>query len=170
MTKSLIVYYSRSGMNYVSGSIVNLPVGNTEVVALKISNLVNGEILKIEPVNDYPFEYDECTDQAKKELKKNERPPILNVLKDISSYDTVYLGYPNWWGTMPMVVCTFLENYDLSKATIIPFCTHEGSGMGVSVRDIKKISNAKAVHSGLSIKGSAVQSSDAIIKEFIDKL
>jgi flavodoxin len=108
MTKTLIVFFSRKGNNYVLGNIVNLPIGNTKVAASKIQSLLNCDIFEIETVNEYPLDYTECTTQAKVELKENSRPKIKGQLPDVSGYDTIILGYPNWWGTFPMAVWTFL--------------------------------------------------------------
>jgi len=156
-TKGLIAYYSRAGSNYVNGDIVNLPVGNTEVAAHMIQQLTGGDIFRIDPVKPYPEGYEETTEAAKKELRGNTRPEISGQVENMVDYDVIYLGYPNWWGTMPMVVFTFLESYDFSGKTIIPFCTHEGSGMGRSERDIGKLCVEAKVLKGLSIRGGNVQ-------------
>lgn len=136
--KSLIAYYSRKGQNYLDGSIVNLPIGNTEVAAKKIQELTGGDLFHIDTVAVYPHDYTETTEVAMTEKKTNARPDLTDVVDDMDAYDVIYLGYPNWWGTFPMAVFTFLESYDFSGKTIIPFCTHEGSGLGNSERDIKK--------------------------------
>ena len=94
------------------------------------------EIITIKP---YPEDYYEATRVAKDELKKNARPELIQAIKNMDDYDIIYLGYPNWWGTFPMAVSTFLESYDFSGITIIPFCTHEGSGIGRSEQDIRKL-------------------------------
>jgi flavodoxin len=136
--KSLSVYYSRRGNNYVSGSIVNLPVGNTEVIVRKIQALTRSDLFQIQTVQPYPEDYTETTRVSKDELRQNARPELTETVAAMASYDVIYLGYPNWWGTMPMAVFTFLESYDFSGKTIVPYCTHEGSGMGSSEQDIKK--------------------------------
>ena len=127
MSKSLIAYYSRKGNNYVAGRIVNLPVGNTAVIAQYIQALTGGSSFEIKTVKQYPEDYNATTALSKVELKNNERPKLSVSIKDIESFDILYLGYPNWWGTMPMPVWTFLEQYDFSGKTILPLCTHEGS-------------------------------------------
>ena len=151
--KCLIAYFSRPGNNYVGGSIVKLPVGNTEVVAKMIREMTGGDLFHIEPVNAYPADYTETTEVAKKELQTKARPDLARHLKTPTPYDTVFLGYPNWWGTMPMPVYTFLEEFDLSGKTIAPFCTHEGSGLGHSVADIKKACPKSIVVEGLAVRG-----------------
>lgn len=159
-SKSLSVYFSRKGNNYVGGSIVNLPIGNTEVIARKIQALTGSDLFQIQTVNAYPEDYTEATRVAQDELSGNARPELAGKVGDMDSYDVIYIGYPNWWGTMPMAVFTFLDAYDFSGKTIVPFCTHEGSGMGSSERDIRKLCPKAKVLSGLAIKGGSVDSAD----------
>jgi len=154
--KCLIAYFSRPGNNYVNGSIVNLPVGNTEVVATMIQEMTGGDLFHIESVTAYPEGYTETTELAQQELRANARPELTNHLKTLASYDLIFLGYPNWWGTMPMPAFTFLEEYNLAGKTIAPFCTHEGSGMGRSVADIKKTCPQSTVLNGRAIRGGEV--------------
>ncbi|MFR7589936.1 MAG: flavodoxin [Longibaculum sp.] len=165
--KTLIVYFSHNHENYVNGQIQNLNVGNTKVVALKMQKMLGADIFEIKPLHDYPYQYHECTELAKKELHENARPKIKNIVSHIEQYDYIYLGYPSWWGTMPMCVWTFLENYNFSCKHIYPFCTHEGSGMGRSEKDIQKICPDSYVHTGLAIVGSQVLDSDNKIEEWL---
>ena len=156
-SKCLIAYFSRPGNNYVNGSIVNLPVGNTEIVAKMIQEMTKGDLFHIEAVHAYPVDYTETTDMAKKELQTKARPKITGRVENINAYDVILLGYPNWWGTMPMPVYTFLEEYNFPKKTIAPFCTHEGSGLGHSVADIRKMCPQSTVLNGLAIRGGEVK-------------
>lgn len=165
--KYLIAYYSRKGNNYVGGSIINLPVGNTEVIAKKIQALVEGDLFHIDTVKAYPVDYIETTNVAKAELRNNARPEIKGFVDNMDDYDTIYLGYPNWWGTFPMAVFSFLESYDFSGKTIIPFCTHEGSGLGHSDNDIKKSCPDATVLAGIAIRGVNVNDTDAIVRDWI---
>jgi flavodoxin len=167
--KSLIVYYSRKGQNYMDGRIINLPIGNTEVIAKKIKEFIGGDLFEINTVKPYPIDYTETTNVAREELHKNARPELSDTVKNMDDYDVIYLGYPNWWGTFPMAVFTFLESYDFSGKTIIPFCTHEGSGMAGSERDIKKLCPNVQVEKGISIRGSSVNSADSLIKSWLSK-
>lgn len=167
--KSLSVYYSRKGSNYVSGSIVNLPAGNTEVIARKIQGLTGSDLFQIETVKPYPADYTDTTEVSKVELKQNARPELTATVADMASYEVMYLGYPNWWGTMPMAVFTFLESYDFSGKTIVPYCTHEGSGLGRSEHDIKKLCPTSRVLSGLAIKGSTVARADDEVESWLKK-
>ena len=166
-SKTLLAYYSRKGQNYVGGSIVNLSVGNTEVVAKKIQAMIGGDLFEIDTVETYPKDYTETTKVAMDEKKGNARPKLTETVDNMDSYDVIYLGYPNWWGTFPMAVFTFLESYDFSGKTIIPFCTHEGSGLGNSERDIKKLCTNANVESGLAIRGGSVKNSDNMLKSWI---
>lgn len=166
-SKTLVVYFSRRGNNYVNGEIKDLKLGNTEVVANKIKDLTNADIFRIEPVTAYPSDYHECTRVAKEEQNKNARPKFKGIAPKISSYDVIYLGYPNWWGTMPMIMSTFLESQDFSGKIIIPFCTHEGSGLGSSESDIKKLAPKAILKKGLAIKGSNVNNATIVIEKLV---
>ena len=154
MSKILTVYYSRKGENYVNGSIKHLEKGNTERVAEFIQKAVGGDIFEVETVREYSDSYMTCIEEAKDELRSKARPEIKAYPENFESYDTIFVGYPNWWGTIPMCMFTLLEKYDLTGKTIIPFCTNEGSGMGASERDLKNICKGATVKSGLSIHGA----------------
>ena len=167
--KILIAYYSRKGQNYVNENIVDLPIGNTEVIAKKIQDINGGDLFEIATVNPYPIDYTETTEVAMTELRGNTRPELTETIKNIDDYDIVYLGYPNWWNTFPMAVFTFLESYDFSGKTIIPFCTHEGSGLGNSERDIRKICPNAIVHHGIAIRGGTVADADNMVSKWFMK-
>jgi flavodoxin len=169
-TKGLIAYFSRAGNNYVAGDIVNLPVGNTEVAANMIRKLTGSDIFQIDTVKAYPEDYHETTDVAKQELRQNARPELSGRVDNMADYSLIYLGYPNWWGTMPMAVFTFLEEYDFAGKTIIPFCTHEGSGMGHSESDIRKVCPDASVLKGLPIRGGGVQRAENDIADWLREL
>lgn len=154
----------------MGGKIVNLPIGNTEVVARKIQELTGSDLFKINTVKSYPDDYTETTNVAKEELRKNTRPELTETVDNMDSYDVIYIGYPNWWGSMPMAVYTFLESYDLSGKTIIPFCTHEGSGIGNSERDIKKLCPNVTVLTGIAIIGGNIGRADKDIADWLKKL
>lgn len=167
MSKTLIAYYSRADENYVSGALKTIPVGNTEVVAEYIKELTGADMFRIEQTKPYSKDYNSCVEEAKADQKRNARPELKNYLDSVGDYDVIYLGYPNYWGTMPMAVFTFLEHYDFGGKTIKPFCTHEGSGMGNSVSDIKKLCPAAKVESGLSIYGSRVKNSKTEVERWV---
>ena len=167
MSKKLVVYFSHKGENYSKGKIVNLEKGNTEIVAEMISNILNADIFEIVAEKEYPFNYNECIEIAKKELRENSKIKLKQDI-DIKEYDTIFVGYPNWWGTMPMPVWTFLEGKDFNNKRILPFCTHEGSGLGKSESDIKKLTSGTEVLKGLAINGSEVNNAEKQIKKCLE--
>ena len=154
MSKNLIVYYSRKGQNYWNGSIRKLAKGNTEIIAEMIQQAVGGDLFEVDTVKAYPEDYYACIEEAKQELIAQARPELKGYAENLEDYDTIFLGYPNWWGTMPMAMCTFLEHYDFAGKTVVPFCTNEGSGMGSSEKDVRKLCPGAAVLSGLAIHGA----------------
>ena len=168
--KSLIAYFSRKGNNYVGGSIVELSIGNTEVIAKKLQKLTGSDLFQIKTMKTYPDDYTEATNIAQAEKRENARPELTAKVEDMDSYDVIILGYPNWWGTIPMAVLTFLEAYDFSGKTIVPYCTHEGSGMGSSEQDIKKACPHATVLSGLAIRGGSVHNADKDVTTWLRKL
>lgn len=169
MAKTLIAYYSRKGQNYVNGNIVNLARGNTEIVAEMIQKATGGDLFEIDTIKAYPEDYTECTEAAKQELQGKARPELKKYLDSLDGYDTVFLGYPCWWGTMPMGVYTFLDRYDWKGKKIFPFCTHEGSGMGGSVREIEKTCPGATVAKGLPIHGAEAAKSESMVAAWCKK-
>lgn len=166
MSNILIAFYSRADENYAGGILKKLDVGNTEVAAGIIKELTGGDIFKIEQAKPYSKSYNECIDQAQADQKCSARPELKACLESIANYEEIYLGYPNYWGTMPMAVFTFLEHFDFSGKIIKPFCTHEGSGMGCSENDIKKLCPAATFKKGLAIRGSNVSNSRTAIEKW----
>jgi len=154
--KILVAYFSHSG--------------NTRAVAYDICKKVNGESFEIQTVKPYSSDYNTVVDQAKKEQKTDFRPTLKSRLKSIKQYDVIFIGYPNWWGTYPQAVKVFLSQYDFSGKTIIPFCTHEGSGLGSSVADLKKICPKSHLMKGLAIRGSSARNSASQVDEWIKEL
>ena len=169
MAKILIAYYSRKGQNYVNGSIKSLAKGNTEIVAEFIQKAVGGELFEIDTVKNYPVDYTECTNVAKEEIRQKARPELKKYLPSIDEYDTIFLGYPIWWSVPPMAVSTFLEKYNFGGKKIIPFATHEGSGLGGSVNYIKKIVSNANVANGLAIRGAEAKNSEAEVSNWAKK-
>ncbi len=166
----LIAFYSRAGENYFGGAYRRISVGNTEKAARMLAELTGGELYKIEQVQPYSEDYQTCIAEAKADLQKKTRPEVLDLPDDLDAYDEIYLGYPNYWGTMPMAVYTFLENYDFTGKTIHPFCTHEGSGLSHTVQDIQKAAPGAAVTKGIAIHGSAVDSARAALEAWIQEV
>ena len=184
MAKTLIAYFSHTGENYFGGTIKNISKGNTAVVAETIAKILGCEfgedklgssaqaerrdLFEIQTVKVYPVNYKECCDEAQKEGRANARPELKGALPNIAEYDTIVLGYPCWWGTMPQAVFTFLESADFSGKKILPFCTHEGSGMGRSESDIKKLCPDADVAKGLAINGSSCNSAETSVKKWLN--
>lgn len=170
MSENLIVYFSRSGENYVSGQIKNLEEGNSEVAAKMIHSMIDSDLFQIETVHNYSQDYHQCTRQAKQELKNNARPKILDYVHQFSKYKNIFVCYPNWWSTMPMALFSFFECHDTANKNIIPLCTHEGSGMGRSEKDIQQLCPQAHIFKGLAIQGSQVQYSRREIEQWIKSL
>lgn len=165
-TNTLVVYFSHKGQNYSNGEIIDLEKGNTAVAAEMVAGFCGGELFEIRAKTDYPFLYRRCTEIAQQELGADSRPELVKTV-DIGGYNTVILGYPNWWGTMPMSVWTFLEGQSFAGKTILPFCTHEGSGMGNSERDLKKLCPNADIRTGLAIHGSSVLEAKPAIEKWL---
>lgn len=134
---------------------------NTRTIAEMIQSSVGGDLFHVYTKKTYPEDYRETTRIARVELDNNERPELGATIssEDMKKYDVIFIGYPNWWGTLPMAFFTFLEQYDLSGKTIVPFCTHEGSGLGRGPDDLRKLCPNSDVFQGLAIRGSAVSRS-----------
>ena len=163
--KSLVVYFSRADENYSVGTITE---GNTAILAKMIAQKTGADSFEIVPEKAYPKNYRECTDVAKDEQKKNARPSYKGDI-DTASYDTIYLGYPIWWGDLPMVVYTFLEKHDLNGKTIVPFCTHEGSGVSGTDSSLKKMYKGATVKKALAMRGSTAQNKRKEAEKSLDE-
>ncbi len=165
--QSLVVYFSRADENYGVGTVKE---GNTAIIAKIIAEKTNADITEIVPEVAYPKNYRQTTDVAKKEQQQNARPKYkLSKDVDFSKYDTIYIGYPNWWGDMPMVVYSFLEEHDLNGKTIVPFCTHAGSGLSGTVSRIQNIYKNATVTKGLAIAGTTAQNNRSQAESEVDK-
>ena len=167
MAKTLIAFFSRADENYFGGAMRYVKVGNTEIVVNEMKEMIDADIFKIEMKDPYSPVYMTCIDEAKKDLRAKARPELVSMPESIDAYDTVVLAYPNYWGTMPMAVFTFLENFDFSGKTVLPLCTNEGSGMGGSERDIKKTCPGADVKSGLSVTGSEAANAAGRVKKWL---
>ena len=167
MAKTLVAFFSRADENYFGGAMRYVKVGNTEIVANIIKDLIPADTFKIEMKNPYSPVYMTCIEEAKKDLRAKARPELVSVPGSIDEYDTVIRAYPNYWGTMPMAVYTFLESFDFSGKTILPLCTNEGSGMGSSEREIKKTCPGAEVKKGLPITGSAAANSKNSVERWL---
>ena len=161
-SKSLVVYFSRTGEQYNVGVIEK---GNTAIVAEMIAAETGADTFEILPKEDnYPTTYSELTDYAKEEQNNNARPEIKDTVENFAQYDTIYLGYPIWWGDLPMICYTFLESYDFSGKTIVPFCTHEGSSDAGTQNKIQSAVPNATVKEVLAIQGQDAQNNQDDVK------
>lgn len=154
--KILVVYFSYSG--------------NTREVANQIQNVTGGDIFEIQPATAYTTVYDDLTKQAKRELESGYKPALKTKVTNIEQYDVIIVGSPCWWSTVAPPVMTFLSSYDLSGKTVIPFMTHEGSGMGRTESDIKKLCPKSTVLKGLPVRGSAVKQAKGDVVKWLHEL
>ena len=161
MANNLIIYYSRKGENYVSGSMKQLAKGNTDYCAEFIQKAVGGDLFEIETVRDYSPSYMTCIEEAKAELNSNARPELKRYLDSLDGYDNVFVCSPCWWGTYPMAVFTQLEKLDWTGKKVMALMTHEGSGLAGSERDLKKICKGASFGKGLAVAGHSAAGSEA---------
>lgn len=151
--KTLILFFSHAGENYGVG---NIKVGNTKLVAEEIQKNTRGDLFEVVPEKSYAMPYDDLTKLAKQELENGEKPAYKGDI-DLSQYSTIYIGGPVWWGTYPQVMFTFFDKHDLNGKTIIPFTTHEGSGLGSVVSDLKRLYPKANFKKAFSIYGHEVR-------------
>lgn len=170
MSKSLIIYYSRDGENYVNGSIKNLDKGNTEICAEFIQKAVGGDLHKVEMLNPYSTDYYECTEEAKKEKENNDRPKLKSYLKDISEYDTVFVLAPCWWDTYPMAIFTQLEMLDFTGKKVATLITHEGSGLGSCEKDLHKLCKGASFGTGMAVHGADAAKSEIAVSNWAKEI
>jgi len=138
--KTLIIFYSWSG--------------NTKGIATQIHQKIGGDLVELELVRPYSSNYNTCLDEAKRDMERGARPELKTKIADMGQYDIVYLGYPNWWSTIPMPIATLLETYDFSGKIILPFCSHGGGRLGQSVTDIAKLAPKSTIKEALSVHSS----------------
>ena len=150
----LVVYFSHAGENYNVGVIEE---GNTAKMGRIIAEQLGADVFELVPVVPYPEDYDSCLDVATEEQRTDARPEYEGGIENWEQYDTVFIGYPIWWGEIPNIVYTFMEAYDFSGKTVIPFNTHEGSGQAHSQRDIEGLLTSATVLKGLAVRGTKAQ-------------
>ena len=153
--KTLVVFFSRTGENYAAGYIKK---GNTHIIAEMIAEETDGTLFQVEPLKAYPANYTKCTEVAKQEMESKARPAIKGDVA-VEDYDVIYIGYPTWWGDMPMPVYTFIEKHNWQGKTVVPFCTHEGSGLSDTENKLKKACEGATILKGLAILGTTAQKS-----------
>ena len=165
-TKILVVYFSRTGEQYTVGVIDE---GNTAIVAKMIAEKTGADLFEILPETDYPYTYAELTDVAKKEQNEKARPAIKEELPDLSQYDTIFIGAPVWWGDWPMIMYTFFENADLAGKNLVPFSTHEGSGLSGFDRKLASAVPDATVLTGQAFRGNDCQNRKDSVSDAVDK-
>ena len=178
-SRILIAYVSRAGENYnvgvtdpnsASASYAGyIEKGNTEIMAEHIAELTGGDLYPITTVDPYPEDYQSMLTRAREELDSNARPELAGDLPDLSKYDIIFIGYPIWHASTPRPVLSFLESYDLTGKTVIPFNTHEGSGQSNTVQDIETSSPNAVLRQGLAIQGKIAQEDEAATMEMLNK-
>jgi len=165
---TLVTNFSRAGENYSVGVVEE---GNTAILAKEIAAQTGADLFEIVPVVAYPETYDECLEVATREQREGARPEYVGDVENWDEYDTVFIGYPIWWGEIPNIVYTFMENHDFAGKTVIPFNTHEGSGQSHSQRDIERTLPDATVLKGLAVRGATAQrDADATAKAVSDWL
>ena len=155
-SKSLVIYFSWSG--------------NTENVAKSIQSQTDSDIFEIVPATPYSDDYDTVVDLAQEEQRSKARPAISGTIKNIADYDVIYVGFPNWWGDMPMILYTFFDNYDLSSKTIALFCTSGGSGLSGTVNEVKSLEPNATVTEGLHIGSGSSSNPDKAVSEWLNDI
>lgn len=162
--KSLIIYYSRRGQNYVNGSVKNLVKGNAELIAEFIRNAVDADVFEVDTVKPYDEDYMVCIEEAKAELRAKARPALKKMLGDVSAYDTIFAVGPNWWGVYPMALYTQLEALDFSGKTVHYVVTHEGSGLGGVPKTMKSACKGAKIGESLAVHGGSAPASRAQVE------
>ena len=180
--KALIVYFSRVGnsafqadVDVASSASLNAAedgtlLGNMQVLTNMIAAHTGADVFEIQVTDLYPSAYRATTNQAKQEQSDNVRPALAAQVENMADYDVIYLGYPNWWGELPMAVCTFLESYDFSGKTIVPYCSHEGSGLGGGPRQIAELCPNATLLDGFAVRGGSVMNAENDLLDWLDGL
>ena len=167
MSKSIVIFFSHAGDNY---SVGNIEVGNTKIVADYISDIAGADQFEIVTHKYDGMAYTPLINLAQEEAKKGELPPYEGKAPDLSQYDTVFIGGPVWWGTYPQVMFTLFRDINLDGKTVVPFTTHEGSGLASCVSDVKKAFPKANVADGFSIYGHEVRSGRAKVEKWLKGL
>ena len=165
--KSIVIYFSRADENYFGGELKAVDKGNTEVIAEYIQEFTGATLFKVERKVPYSFGYKACCDEALEEKNSNARPELLKELDNIDEYERIYIGFPIYWGTMPMPMFTQLEKFNWNGKKVQYFCTHEGSGVASSKSDIARICDGATILSGIAIVGSDVKNAKQQIEDWV---
>lgn len=166
--KSLIIYFSHVGQNYMKNGIEEIKKGNTEKLAEMLQNLTNADIFKVEPKNSYPFNYHECCDVAKEELARDARPELVEYLNNLDDYKTIYIAGPVWWGHYPCAMFSLLERLNFDGKVVKFLTTHEGSVLGDTKTDIERFCHEAFIGTGLAVRGCMVEEAEENLKKWLE--
>ena len=165
--KALVIYFSRIDENYFGGAMRYITKGNTEIIAEYIEELTGADLFKVERKVDYAKDYRTCIQEAQVEQRRGERPELKRYLDNVDGYDVIFIGGPIYWGTLPQPMFTQLSRLDFKDKIIMPFSTHEGSGLASIVKDIKKYAPNAEIRKGLAIVGSNVNNAKPQVDRWI---
>ena len=165
----LVVYFSRAGENIVDDKREIISKGFTEIVAERIQKLTGGVLIGLQPVEEYPFGYDECNRRARKEYEENILPEVKNLPASIDAYDTIYLGFPLWYRSYPRVIARFIKSYSFIGKTVKPFCTNEEGSFGFMELELRGAVKGAIVKEGLAIRGYDAEKSDEVVANWVAK-
>ena len=170
-TKTLVVYFSQPDNEDNSTVVIDgETLGNTQYMAYVIQENTGANIFRILPETPYPTDHSTLVDLAQGEKRDNARPKIKDEIENFSDYETVFVGYPNWWGDMPMILYTFFDTYDFSGKTIIPFNTHGGNGFSSTISTIRRLEPKAEVKDGKSISRNSIQNAEQEIVDWVKSL
>lgn len=164
--KSLVVYFSRAGENSVNGKVEIIEIGYTEIVAKKIAKKTDSHIFKLEPVEPYPFNYDECVKRAYDEGFVD----YLHSDFKVDDYNVIFLGFPNWWRSYPRIIATFIKNNNWVGKTVIPFCTNEEGAFGIGESELKASVKGAIIKDGFACRGYDAENCDEALDNWLKKV
>ena len=168
--KALIVYFSRIGENSVGGKLEVISKGYTEIVAEKIAALTHGELYKLVPENEYPFDYASCVRRAREENEENLKVPFRDPKENLDDYDVIFVGFPNWYRTYPRIVATVLSKYSFIGKVVAPFCTNEEGAFGIGESELRFQVKGAVIKNGFACRGYDADKCDEALKEWLEKV
>ncbi|MGM9873834.1 MAG: flavodoxin [Bacilli bacterium] len=167
--KSIVVYFSKNGENIVDHKVVDLPVGNTEIIARKIQALTSSDIFELKPVRPYPYKYDDCLKVAEKEYQTNECHEFVHTYENLSDYDVVFIGFPIWYKSYPRIINRFIKEYDLKDKTILPFCTNDEGNFGIAELELRSLLSSSSLKPGFYVQGKDIHICNERLERWISR-
>ncbi|MBE5738936.1 MAG: flavodoxin [Clostridiales bacterium] len=167
MNKNLVVYFTHRGETYFPDGYRVVEKGNSEILSEKVASIIPADIFEIKTEKEYPISYKECCDVAKIEQQKGELPKLKKYLDSIEQYENIIVIFPCWWGTMPQAVFSFLDHYNLDGKGLFPICTHEGTGLGRSMRDLELVAPNAILYDGYAIEGHLIAECDEELTDYL---